>query len=96
MSSTAHPSTVHRCAKCRQPTYLPTLAVALAVEQEPPKRGDPIPAALDGSARNCGFCGARIIPRHAIVTALPQGSEAPPPPPRGAPVPVVASADFSI
>lgn len=80
----ALPSTVHYCGKCRAPSYLPTVAVALAVEKEPPKRGDPIAAPLDGSPRNCGFCGLRIVPRRATVATV----EAPPPPPRGAPVPL--------
>lgn len=80
-----HPATVHRCGKCRQPTYLPTVAAVVAVEQEPPKRGDPIPPTLDGSLRNCSFCGARVIPRQHIVAVV----ETPPPPARGAPIPAV-------
>ncbi len=69
------------------PNYIPTSTAAVSVEREPPKRGDPIPASLDGALKNCIYCRVRIIPRHAAVAAV----EAPPPPLRGEPIPSLAA-----
>lgn len=77
------PATPHRCSTCKQPNYIPTVSVTISKEVEPPKFGDPIPAAVGGPLRNCTHCGARVIPRHATVSA----DEPPPPPARGEAIP---------
>ena len=85
-------STVHRCSRCHQPNRIPTIEHTPTVEKAPPKRGDPIPAPVDGPPRACVHCGARTIPRAAFVAprSEPVPDNRPPTPPRGTPIPTPA------